>query len=461
MAELGLDAADRQHRLPGHVDQVHPHRERDHGIVGQPELAGADEGQPVGEAGLCEAPIDLREADPEREGDVVGEHQRRRPGTALTAVDGDEVDPALSVGHLLDQVIPEHQIADRGFDAHRQPGPVGDPLHHIEHLVDAAERRVPRRALHILPLGYASDARDLGVHLGPGQMPTEPGFRTLAEFELDRAHRRGLHHLAQPVQIETALGVPAAEIAGTDLQHQITALAVMIRQPTLTGVVPATRQLHTAIQRLDRLRAQRTEAHRGDVDHRFGAERMPSAARPAEHLCTRQGRGKVVQVGIRGDLGERALLDHREVQLLHIVVGAEPEVVVLRLRRGVHPAPLVPAERPFLIVGADDVLPQFGTDRLQRVPGPGEQREVVPQCVFALQQILDRQPRQPRQAGHRQRGQPALLLAGLGFRAGPRAHPASLPRMVTRKSESGSKGRRSQLDTPTWTSRPACARSVR
>lgn len=58
---------------------------------------------------------------------------------------------------------------------------------------------------------------------------------------------------------------------------------------------------------------------------------------------------------------EGAMLDHRVAgRVLHVVVGAEPEVVVL-LRRGVHPPTLVAGERALLVVGRDEVLPQLGT----------------------------------------------------------------------------------------------------
>ena len=50
--------------------------------------------------GLGEPPVDLGEAEPEREGHRVGEDQRRRSGAALAAVDVDEVDPATTRRHL-------------------------------------------------------------------------------------------------------------------------------------------------------------------------------------------------------------------------------------------------------------------------------------------------------------------------------------------------------------------------
>ena len=66
---------------------------------------------------------------------------------------------------------------------------------------------------------------------------------------------------------------------------------------------------------------------------------------------------------------EGAVLDHRIAgRVLHVVVGAEPEVVVLLLRRGVHPPTLIAGERALLVVGRDDVLPQLGADSFDQVP---------------------------------------------------------------------------------------------
>src|SRR3712207_7913329 len=59
---------------------------------GQAEPAAADERHLVGDAGLGERAEHAREGELPRQRDVVGERQRRRPGAALGAVDGDEVD---------------------------------------------------------------------------------------------------------------------------------------------------------------------------------------------------------------------------------------------------------------------------------------------------------------------------------------------------------------------------------
>jgi hypothetical protein len=69
------------------------------------------------------------------------------------------------------------------------------------------------------------------------------------------------------------------------------------------------------------------------------------------------------------------LEDDEAVDLLHLVVRAEPEGVDLALRRGVDPPALVARERAFLVVGGDDVLTQLGSERLEQVaevPDKGE-----------------------------------------------------------------------------------------
>ena len=77
-----------------------------------------------------------------------------------------------------------------------------------------------------------------------------------------------------------------------------------------------------------------------------------------------------------GRQGKGVVLDDEVVRLqLHLVVGAEAEVVVLALRRGVDPSSLVAAERPLLVVVGDDVLAELGTDRLQPVAEVPDDRE--------------------------------------------------------------------------------------
>ena len=103
------------------------------------------------------------------------------------------------------------------------------------------------------------------------------------------------------------------------------------------------------------------------------------------------GRPVVGRVVVRQRLGEGAVLDDRVAgSVLDVVVGAEPGVVVLLLRRGVDPGALVAAERPLLVVAGDDVLPQLGADRLQPVAGVRDHRVVAQQRVLLLGQVADR-----------------------------------------------------------------------
>ena len=66
-----------------------------------------------------------------------------------------------------------------------------------------------------------------------------------------------------------------------------------------------------------------------------------------------------------------------------------PEVRVLPLRGGVHPAALVAVEGPLLVVVADDVLAQLGAERLQQVAQVADDREVAQDGMALLHQVVD------------------------------------------------------------------------
>src|SRR4051794_10553015 len=93
--------------------------------------------------------------------------------------------------------------------------------------------------------------------------------------------------------------------------------------------------------------AQRPEAHPGHVDDRGWPEGASSAACAAHEFRARYSR-LWIESGIAGMTRrqrEGAVLDDQVVRLqLHLVVGAEAEVIVFALGRGVDPSPLVAAE---------------------------------------------------------------------------------------------------------------------
>jgi hypothetical protein len=180
--------------------------------------------------------VDAREGHPEREGDVVGEDQRRRAGAALAAVDGDEVDAALAVDHALGQLGPEALLADGGLDADRQAGRVGQSLDEVQQPIDALEGRVPRRADAVAPLGDAPDGGDLGRDLGARQDASQARLGALAELDLDRAHGVPLAGVGEARQVETS--GPAVGLPGVDPVSAACPLAATTGQTTRRSRFP-------------------------------------------------------------------------------------------------------------------------------------------------------------------------------------------------------------------------------
>ena len=74
--------------------------------------------------------------------------------------------------------------------------------------------------------------------------------------------------------------------------------------------------------------------------------------------------------------------------VVEAVVGAEPEVRVLPLGGGVHPAALIAVERPFLVVVAHDVLAQLWAERFQQVAQVADDREVAQDRVALLHDVV-------------------------------------------------------------------------
>jgi hypothetical protein len=144
--------------------------------------------------------------------------------------------------------------------------------------------------------------------------------------------------------------------------------------------------------------AERAEAHGGDVGDRARPEGTGPASRPAQHLRRWE---RISRVGVERRAGWRS---HREGRVLHdqvvvhpleVVVGTEPEVPVGLLRRGVHPAPLIAAEGPLLVVVGDDVLAQLRADALEQVAQVADHREVAQDGVARLQQVPRPRPASP------------------------------------------------------------------
>ena len=83
-------------------------------------------------------------------------------------------------------------------------------------------------------------------------MSAQARLRALAQLDLDRAHGAGADNVDQPVHVEIAVLVAAAEVACADLKDEVAALAVVVGQAALAGVVPEVGDLGGLVDRLDR-----------------------------------------------------------------------------------------------------------------------------------------------------------------------------------------------------------------
>ena len=124
----------------------------------------------------------------------------------------------------------------------------------------------------------------------------------------------------------------------------VAAVPVVVADAAFAGVLPCAREADAAVDRLDRLAAERAVAHRGGVHARARAEGVLALPVGPEHLA----RGAVVLLVVMGRRGgggrhrEGAVADDDVPgRLLEVVVRAEAEVVVLLLGGRVEPAALV------------------------------------------------------------------------------------------------------------------------
>ena len=433
VAPLGLDAPGGHHRLATDRHRVAAQGEGEQRRLGQAQLPRPDEDDLLVQAALGEGAVHAAERPLERQGDVVGEHERAGAGAALSPIDGHEVDAATGAVHAQGEVVPEHVLAHRRLDAHRPTGGVGDGLDQLEHGVDVVEGRVGRRALAVDPDGDAPGLGDLGGDLGAGQQAPDARLGPLGELDLDGADRVLLAQVDQPGEVEATPIVAAPEVGGADLEDEVGTVEVVDRDTALSGVVPRVGGGRPAVQGLDGGAAQRPEAHPRDVDHRVLPGGEAPATRSAEHLGDRQRRRRVGVGRLARQRRQReghVLDDQVVLDVLDVVVGPEAEVGVLPLGRRVDPAALVAAEGPLLVVVGDDVLAQLGADALEQEAEVPEDREVAGDGVALLQQVVQGHAAE---GGHRRPRQ--LLGDGHGPTLGP---PVAGPR----RPGTGGHGRR-------------------
>src|SRR3954454_10966189 len=96
-----------------------------------------------------------------------------------------------------------------------------------------------RGAEAVLADGDVARLGDVRTDLRPGQHPAEPRLRALAQLDLDGLHRRGRDEVHELGQVEAPVAVPAPEIGRADLEDEVAAVAVVLRQPALARVLHA------------------------------------------------------------------------------------------------------------------------------------------------------------------------------------------------------------------------------
>ena len=190
-------------------------------------------------------------------------------------------------------------------------------------------------------------------HLGRRQKAAEPGLAPWQSLISMRAHRRCSASVSWRCgEAEPPALVPAAEVAGADLEHELAALRggtasppspVFCRQPARAAplFIASTAAPEGA------------EAHARDVHHRGRPEGAPPPVRAAQHLCA--GR-RVVGVAARAPSGGGATGNGACLMIRHVLTDSmslsvpKPNVLGSPLGGGVDPAALVAAEGPLLVV---------------------------------------------------------------------------------------------------------------
>ena len=317
---------------------------------------------------------------------MVTEGEWGRTRAALAAVDANEIGALARLVHALGEFGPERSDADGGLDSGRDSGRRCDVLAEVNERRDVVERAMSIGAEHGDADLDSAGFGDLWRDLPAGQYTAKPRLCALAEFEFDGFDIGGSDRLDQFVEGEGAVGVSGAEIAGSQLQDERSAVAVMIADAALAGVVEATRNLRTAIERLDRLGGERAKRHRRHIDRRFGLERFGPAVSLAEHLSHREEVGLVFR---RWFVGKRSMAKHDVSRLGQVVVGAEAKVGVLLFGRGIDEAPLVAAKGQLFVVVGHHVLAKFWPDLLNEETEVPDDGEVAKDRMLALGYVVN------------------------------------------------------------------------
>src|SRR3546814_17890506 len=124
----------------------------------------------------------------------------------------------------------------------------------------------------VLCVGKAARRRDVGANLRARHHPAVPGLGARAQLDFDHLDLILRGAIAEAFGVEPPHLVAAAEIAAAEFPDDVAAVGAVIGAETaLAGVVIAVAEPRAEVKRLDRLCAERAEAHRSE-ERRVGKE---------------------------------------------------------------------------------------------------------------------------------------------------------------------------------------------
>jgi len=203
------------------------------------------------------------------------------------------------------------------------------------------------------------------------------GLGALAELYLHHLDLFERRSLGEPLSAKTAVRPAAAEIARTDLPDQVAAhFAVISADAAFSGIVGESALLCAAIQRADRVRAQRPEAHGRNVEDRCGIGLCAIGA--ADCHAKWVGRERPRREGVAQPL--KALR-------IDVVLGAEGPLVDDTLGALIDDSPFVAAERQSMLFILEEVLTHLRPDLFKQITQMRRDRVVAQDCVPGLEEV--------------------------------------------------------------------------
>ena len=284
---------------------------------------------------------------------------------------------------------------------------------------------MPRRRQHGPADLYEADFGDFLRNLRPRQHAAVGRLGALGQFQFDHLDLVQVGALGERFGIEPAAALAAAEITRADLPDQIAVVLRMVwADAAFAGVMGKAAEFGALVQRHDRIGAQGAETHRGNVEPRgaVGLFALPAAElHAAVAFLEMRGPERVLQATI--------------TVFEQIPLRAERNRVGHVLGAGIDDIAAFAAERSFVQVVGDEVLPDFGAERLQQIAEIGQHR-IVPAQVAGAEEILPgahNRPDQQQQEQHELQGR----RAGRGPGQGNLVHAQQQPEQAQRHEQEG------------------------